>query len=304
VRRELERIQEVEEENSAKKEEHHNIVEFAENFFNDHEKSPSGTIVGTIKRSKTMEMLGKEEMVSYYKGNSIPTSHIHMFDPENINLACNIFKELNKYAKGDHKGDSEVSVIQQIIQLGIERDELRDEIFVQIMRQITKNPSGDQVERLWLLMCLIVVAFNPSKALFKYFVSFLQGSVETEGRVLQYVQWCLDNSTRNQVETRRLPPSSVEIAAMKRLGTIVCRFFFLDGRTKAIDVHPCDTAQNSVAKLAEKIGLQSIEGWALYESGPTREAHIPGHHYLYDVISSWEIEQLADKTTVKNSPAK
>ena len=232
VRRELERIQEVEEENSAKKEEHHNIVEFAENFFNDHEKSPSGTIVGTIKRSKTMEMLGKEEMVSYYKGNSIPTSHIHMFDPENINLACNIFKELNKYAKGDHKGDAEVSVIQQIIQLGIERDELRDEIFVQIMRQITKNPSGDQVERLWLLMCLIVVAFNPSKALFKYFVSFLQGSVETEGRVLQYVQWCLDNSTRNQVETRRLPPSSVEIAAMKRLGTIVCRFFFLDGRTK------------------------------------------------------------------------
>ena len=69
-------------------------------------------------------------------------------------------------------------------------------------------------------------------------------------------------------------------------------------------MHPCDTAQNSVAKLAEKIGLQSIEGWALYESGPTREAHIPGHHYLYDVISSWEIEQLADKTTVKNSPAK
>ena len=69
VRRELERIQEVEEQEQQRRQEEEdpdqaqqqqfNILEFAENFFNDHEKSPSGTIVGTIKRSKTLEILGK-----------------------------------------------------------------------------------------------------------------------------------------------------------------------------------------------------------------------------------------------------
>jgi hypothetical protein len=56
--------------------------------------------------------------------------------------------------------------------------------------------------------------------------------------VQQYVQWCLDNASRCRqgAETRRLPPSSVEIAAMRRLGTIVCRFFFLDGRTKVQEI--------------------------------------------------------------------
>ena len=98
VKRELERIQEAE--NEDKDEERFELLEFAQNYFNEHEKSPNGTIVGTLKRSKTIEMLSKNDMISYYKGNSIPNSHIHMFDPENINIACNIFKDLIKYAKG------------------------------------------------------------------------------------------------------------------------------------------------------------------------------------------------------------
>ena len=166
VQRQLDRIQEAEEE--KENEEHFSMLEFAENFFNDHEKSPQGTIVGTLKRSKTMELLAKSDMISFYKGPSIPNSHIHLFDPENVNIACNIFKELNKYAKGELKDEaSEVGVIQTIIGYGLDREELRDEIYVQCSRQITGNPSQDQADRIWLLLCLIVVAFPPGKSFFK-----------------------------------------------------------------------------------------------------------------------------------------
>ena len=189
-----------------------------------------------------------------------------------------------------------------MVQLGLKRDELRDEIYVMLVRQLTNNPNTEHVERLWLLLCLVVVAFPTGKTLYKYFVSFLQSQGEAQGKSVQYVQWCLDNCNRAMAAPRKLPPSSVEIAAMKRLGTIVCRFFFLDGRTKAIDVHPCDTALDSVTKLADKIGLGSVEGWALYQSCQSRETHIPGHHYLYDIISSWEVEQTQGQA--KTSPAK
>ncbi len=77
---------------------------------------------------------------------------------------------------------------------------------------------------------------------------------------------------------------------MKRLGTIVCRFFFLDGRTKALDVHPCDTAGDVLQKLADKIGLQALDGWALYQTAAGGvEEHIQAHAFLYDVISEWEM---------------
>lgn len=76
---------------------------------------------------------------------------------------------------------------------------------------------------------------------------------------------------------------------MRRLGTIVCRFFFLDGRTKAIDVHPTDTAAAAGARLADKLGLRQRDGWAVYQSRGNIEEHVKGHHFLYDVIASWEM---------------
>ena len=59
-----------------------------------------------------------------------------------------------------------------------------------------------------------------------------------------------------------------------------------------------------MAKLAEKIGLGSVDSWALFESGPSRESHIPGYQYLYDMMSSWEVEQVQSVVKAKLSPAK
>lgn len=187
------------------------------------------------------------------------------------------------------KLEQEIATIQGIIGYGIEREELRDEILVQCMRQATNNPNPEWAERVWLLLCLAIVAFQPSKLLYKYFVSFLKKNLALEGKLRQYVQWCVDNCKNTKVSCRQYAPSTVEIAAMRRLGTIVCRFFFLDGRTKAIDVHPTDTAADAAAKLAEKLGLRSLEGWAIYQSRPDGEEHVRAHDYLYDVIAAWEV---------------
>ncbi|KAL4135651.1 hypothetical protein QTP88_007249 [Uroleucon formosanum] len=281
---------------------YHDILEFAENYFNAHERSPEGTIIATLKRkSKSLEKIPMYEMVSFHRGSTIPTSHIHMYDPDNITIAISIFRDLCKYTRGDIKQDNEVQIIQSIIGAGINREELRDEIFVQCMRQATNNPNTESTERVWLLICLAIVAFQPSKLLYKYFVSFLRKNLQCEGKLKQYVQWCLDNCKNTKVSCRQYPPSTVEIAAMRRLGTIVCRFFFLDGRTKAIDIHPTDTASDAVYKLADKLCLRSIDGWSIYQSRSDGEEHVRAHYYLYDIIAAWQSKQQIKQTTQSSS---
>ncbi|XP_041969069.1 myosin-I heavy chain [Aricia agestis] len=286
------------------------IKEFAKMYFNDHPRSPEGTIMATLTRkSKSMELLTKEEMITYHKGNNIPTSHIQLHDPDCVTAAVNIFRDLCRYMRGELTADKETQVIQSIIGKGLEREELRDEILVQCVRQVTECPVEEWAERVWLILCLCAVAWQPSRGLARYYCAWLRARAvlpsprttlappsprspeATSARAAHCAQWCLDNC--RGAAPRQLPPSTVEIAAMRRLGTIVCRFFFLDGRTKAIDVHPADTAAAAAARLADKLGLGAgaRAGWAVYQQRGAADEHVRATHYLYDVIAAWEMQQ-------------
>ncbi|XP_013170911.1 PREDICTED: myosin-I heavy chain-like [Papilio xuthus] len=271
------------------------LADFAKLYFNDHPRSPEGTIMATLTRkSKSMELLTKEEMITYHKGNNIPTSHIQLHDPDSVTAAVNIFRDLCRYMRGELTSDKETQVIQSVIGKGLEREELRDEILIQCVRQITECPVEEWAERVWLVLCLSAVAWQPSRGLARYYCAWLRArarAAPNAPRAAHCAQWCLDNC--RGAAPRLLPPSTVEIAAMRRLGTIVCRFFFLDGRTKAIDVHPADTAAAAAARLADKLGLapHSRAGWAVYQQRASREDHVRATHYLYDVIAAWEMQQ-------------
>lgn len=173
VEKKLQEMQQIDvserERDAVRDDMYYDILEFAENHFNTHERSPEGTIMATLTRKgrKSVDMVPKYEMITYYRGNTIPSSHIHMYDPENVTVACNIFRDLCKYTRGELNSERELQVIQYIIGQGIEREELRDEIFVQCMRQATNNPHSEWTDRVWLLMCLTIVAFQPSKLLIR-----------------------------------------------------------------------------------------------------------------------------------------
>lgn len=65
--------------------------------------------------------------------------------------------------RGDMKGDQCNLTIQSTIAYGIDRPELRDEIFCQLIRQISDNPKEDAVMRGWHFLTLCTIAFLPSK---------------------------------------------------------------------------------------------------------------------------------------------
>ena len=160
-------------------------------FFNNHAKEFGGGVIRTLTRKRRSgdDYLPKSEMILWTPSNAIPTSHVHMHDPENVVIACAIFKELCKYIQSDVKPEFEVRLIQTIIGHGIEREELRDEIFVQLVRQSNQNPSRDETIRVWMMLGLTSAAFHPSKLFAKYFYSYLRKHLRKDASISCYAQF-------------------------------------------------------------------------------------------------------------------
>ncbi|KAG7379610.1 hypothetical protein PHYPSEUDO_008337 [Phytophthora pseudosyringae] len=66
---------------------------------------------------------------------------------------------------------------QYILQVGLMKPSLVDEIYLQLMKQLTKNPKRDSSIRGWSLFAMCATSFPPSLALQKYVLMFLKAQV-------------------------------------------------------------------------------------------------------------------------------
>jgi myosin-7 len=268
------------------------MLTFAERYFNDH---PSGSS-GTTRRSSTLRRgektvdhpIPKTEMIVFTKASSLPTSLVHMHNPENVELACSIWKDLNKQLRGELKEALLLQSTQSIIAYCIERPELRDEVYCQLVRQTTNNPKPDQQQRGWELLALCSISFPPGKMLYKYLQAFMKVAM-ADSVVGGMAAWALNSLRHTKLNgPRRLAPSALEIHAVRNLQNIVCRIYFLDGQAKAIAIESTWTAHDAIAELAQKLNLRDTDGWSLFETTPQSEHFIRGQEYIGDILAEWE----------------
>ncbi|EJU04026.1 hypothetical protein DACRYDRAFT_48619 [Dacryopinax primogenitus] len=93
-------------------------------------------------------------------------------------------------ANGD--GNSIIEEERWLLQAGISHTELRDEIYCQVMKQLTENPNTDSAFRGWQLLCVLIVTFPPSKYFEDHLTHFLHSSMHnTEGKVDVMAGYCL-----------------------------------------------------------------------------------------------------------------
>ncbi|ELU17223.1 hypothetical protein CAPTEDRAFT_210514 [Capitella teleta] len=302
------------------------LIDFAGKYFNLHTSSapyPSAIskTVNIVRRKSLTELVPVDDLLRYPKHHHLHTSLLHLLDPENVSLACSIFKliywevyrlnlliktisanrktsktrDVCKYMRGELKADTSRSTLRSIIGYGLDRLELRDEIFCQLLRLTNGNPYPDYESRVWDMFCVCSVSFAPSKTLYKHLMTYLKHVCDSQDGVdsplVSKAHFCLEHLPQCLRLPRKMPPSFDEIEAVTSMQPLVYKFHFLDRSTKTLALDPLDTAQTALLKLHQKIGLQTHDGWALYESIPDRDRFIHTDEYMTDILSNWERKQ-------------
>ncbi|XP_049868627.1 myosin-VIIa-like [Pectinophora gossypiella] len=185
-----------------------------------------------------------------------------------------------------------------IIGHGLIRKELRDEIFCQLCKQLTNNPSKASHARGWILLSLCVGCFPPSERFVKYLRAFLRSGPPgyapyCEGRLVRTFK----NGPRTQ------PPSWLELQATKTKKPVLLTVTLMDESMKTIQSDSATTAEEICQQIADSISLTDMFGFSLYITLYDKVLSLgsDGEHIM-DAISQCEQFAKEQGTPEKSAP--
>ncbi|KAI7807246.1 putative unconventional myosin-VIIb-like, partial [Triplophysa rosa] len=176
---------------------------------------------------------------------------------------------------------SPLELTDQIFGPPTHNEALRDEIYCQIIKQMTSNNNRFSMEQGWQLLWLCCGLFPPSSSLMKH----VQRFIETRKReplatdCLQRLQGAL------RMEPRKLPPHQVEVDAIQQNSTqIFHKIYFPNDTHEIFEVATNTRIKGLVQAIAKKLMLVSADGFSIFVKTPDKVLSLNETDYFFDSL--------------------
>ncbi|XP_028930002.1 unconventional myosin-VIIb [Ornithorhynchus anatinus] len=267
------------------------LEEFAYEFFRAPEKE-------TISKAVLPKARGKSYLWAYtrepLKQPLLKKVHAiaELRDP-----AYQAFIAIMKYM-GDYPSSqarSPVELTDQIFTAAIYEDALKDEIYCQILKQLTENSNSYSVERGWQLLWLCTGLFPPSKSLLKPVQKF----IDTRRKKLLAPECGRRIQKVMRVGPRKWPPHLMEVEAIQRNSTKFShKIFFPNGTEETFEVGTNTKVRDLCQNISSKLQLSSWDGCSLFVKISDKVISQNEADFFFD-----SLRQVSDWTQ-KNKPVK
>ncbi|NXX12055.1 MYO15 protein, partial [Podargus strigoides] len=209
------------------------------------------------------------EMLTFTK-TPIQESLIEFIDGGISKLATEAFQAVMKFM-GDHplRGQTELDTICTILKLCAEHEVLQDEVYCQIIKQVTNNTSAkpDSCQKGWRLLYILAAYYKCSEVLRPFLLAFLQDASSHPELPFQGIAKACEQNLRKTLQFggRSLFPSSMELKAMVAGRSAKRQLFLLPGGIERhLKIKTCSVALDVIEELCCEMGLQQPEAFDEY----------------------------------------
>lgn len=250
----------------------------SENFRSGRRITVAKTSILTNARRNSKEELWKYTNEPIWQ----PLLQSMLHDEELSKMAVAAFTAILRYMGDLPTGKLRASneLTDEIFAGPLQHDLLKDEIYCQIMRQLTYNRLTLSEERGWDLMYLATGLFGCSPKLATELNKFLKS------RTHPLAEPCLRRFAKVQkVGNRKYPPHTVEVEAIQlRSLEIYHKINFPDDQDQAFEINSMTRASELCDTIAERLELQSSKGFSLFVIIGDKVLSIRHEEFVYDFM--------------------
>uniref|UniRef100_A0A8C4QH98 Myosin VIIAb n=1 Tax=Eptatretus burgeri TaxID=7764 RepID=A0A8C4QH98_EPTBU len=176
---------------------------------------------------------------------------------------------------------SGIELTNQIFEVALKAEPMKDEIYCQILRQLTENHVRYSEERGWELLWLCTGLFPPSCLLLPHVQRFIQ-SRRREPLSADCLQRIFKN-LRNGC--RKFSPHLVEVEAIQHKTTqIFHKVYFPDETDEAFEVESSTRARDLCKNIVSRLHLHNSEGFSLFVKITDKVISVPEGDFFFDFV--------------------
>jgi len=289
------------------------MLNYAKMYFVDstatQKKEPTGLInkitLGRKRERNESLSWGWAQIVEKIKHSRIPitTPLTKIYDVEDQESSLESFKIIMRFMGDLPSKASVVDSTKQLIKMGLARSLIRDELYCQVIKQITGHPerNGPNCRKGWELLCLCASFFGCSTTFEPYLKKYIHTYANDPSTEFHDIAKKCEIRFKiiKKGGPRQFPPTNDEILAVQGKPLFV-KVVFPDSSVKAIEIHSATTGKELNDNICKKFGLENPEEYTVtYTVGSkAAEKMIFNSTYVMDLIGELENLENVPKESV------
>ena len=213
-------------------------------------------------------------------------------------IAIQLFKNLLSYMGDRNSSKSpQLHVIKHIRLAMGSPEEVKDEAYLQVIKQITRNPNPESALKGWKMFSIMASCYPPSMELYHALIHYLLDIVKTGDEDLQkranYIAIRLSKTFESK---RKLSPSDLEIKHVEEMKPIIIEMNFFSGAATTCKVESYTTIRELKTQIMSKLNLNisRIHFFSIFEmcykTNCIEERYINEFDKVCDILSVWQKE--------------